>query len=150
MKKIKLERVAGSFINRYLNGEDIYVPISYDAKSGFFVLDYVQDIMGVNYSRDPREQINTDNCKNNVRNAFQFLDSDSFHEIRVGDCKKIKEYLKMFGIYENSCYKVEEKNPITPIYNAFYNEQRNELKNCRFIWKKEFVMKYVDPDQKET
>ena len=140
MKKIKLERVAGSFINRYLNGEDIYVPISYDAKSGFFVLDYVQDIMGVNYSRDPREQINTDNCKNNVRNAFQFLDSDSFHEFeqkQFVDCNKIKAYLKMFGIYENSHYKVEEE------------PKPNGLKKCHFQWNKEFTMKYVEPDEKE-
>ena len=142
MKKIKLERVAGSFINRYLNGEDIYMPISYNTKSGFFVLDYVQDIMGVTlgHSRDSRDIINTDNCKNNVRNAFQFLNSDSIHEFeqkQFVDCNKIKAYLKMFGIYENSHYNVEEE------------PKPNGLKKCRFQWNKEFTMKYVEPDEKE-
>ena len=80
-----------------------------------------------------------------VRNAFQFLDSDSFHEFeewQLEDCTKIKEYLKMFGICENSHYKVEEEP-----YG--YRNDGDGLKKCRFQWNKEFTMKYIDPDQKE-
>ena len=131
VKKIKLARVPGSFINRYLNGEDIYLPISYDTKSGIFVLDYVEDILDINHTMA------------NVRDVFQFLDSDSFHEVeerQFEDCKKIKGYLRRFGIYENSHYKVEEK-PEFNRYNGF-------LSKCRFQWNKEFTMKYVEPDQK--
>jgi len=106
VKKIKLARVPGSFINKYLNGEDIYLPISYDTKSGIFVLDYVEDILDIN------------NSMANVTAVFKFLDSDSFHEFeerQFEDCNKIKDYLKRFGIYENSHYKVEEK----PKYDGF-------------------------------
>ena len=135
VKKIKLARVPGSFINRYLNGEDIYLPISYDTKSGIFVLDYVEDIVVINNSMPMMA---------NVRDVFQFLDSDSFHEFKerqFEDCNKIKGYLRRFGIYENLHYKVEEE----PIYNDYDGRLK-----CRFQWNKEFTMKYVDPDQKEN
>ena len=132
VKKIKLARVPGSFINKYLNGEDIYLPISYDTKSGIFVLDYVEDILDIN------------NSMANVTAVFKFLDSDSFHEFeerQFEDCNKIKDYLKRFGIYENSHYKVEEK----PKYDGF----DGFLSKCRFQWNKKFTMKYVEPDQEE-
>ena len=114
-KKIKQARVPGSFINRYMNGEDIHLPISYDTKSGIFVLDI-------------------NNSMANVTNVFRFLDSDSFHEFeerQFEDCNKIKGYLRRFGIYENSHYKVEEK-PKYDGYNGF-------LSKCRFQWNKEFT-----------
>ena len=135
VKKIKLTRVPGSFITRYLNGEDIYLPISYDTKSGIFVLD----------SKPFDYNIADNNSIAKVRNVFQFLDSDSFHEFeerQFEDYNKIKGYLKRFGIYENLHYKVEEEPPK-------YNDYDGRLK-CRFQWNKEFTMKYVDPDQKEN
>ena len=134
VKTIKLKRVPESLIYRYLNGEDIYLPISCD-KSRNFVLDDFRfcDLFDVNW-KSLSSRI--------VWHAFRFLDSDSFHAIegrqfqdRKGivfdGINKIKEYLKMFGIYENAHYKVEEGTG---------------LKRFCLHWNKEFIMKYYDPD----
>ena len=136
VKKIKLRRVSESLICRYLNGEDIYLPMTYDDKSGTFYLDYVDDLIN-----------DTNLFRRIVVNAFQFLNSDSFHaseerqfEDRAGNkingIHQIKEYLKMFGIYEDNHYKVEEAPT-----------DWGSIKFC-FQWNEEFIMKYSDPDQK--
>ena len=36
-----------SLIHRYLNGEDIYLPMRYDDKRGNFVLDYVDYLINI-------------------------------------------------------------------------------------------------------
>ena len=129
VRKIKITRVSESLINRYLNGEDIYLPISYHQKSGSFVLDRV----------DALSKRTDQHCT--VKNAFQFLDSDSFHTIEtrpqnilVDKINEIKEYLKMFGIYENAHYKVEKATTFGK--GLTYNLQ----------WNEEFIMKYADTD----
>ena len=136
VKKITLRRVSESLISRYLNGEDIYLPMTYDDKAECFYLDYVDDLIN-----------DTKLFHRIVMNAFQFLNSDSFHaseeiqfEDRAGNkingIHQIKEYLKMFGIYEDKHYKVEEATI-----------DWSSIKFC-FRWNEEFIMKYSDPDQK--
>ena len=140
-RKIKLTRVPESLIYRYLNGEDIYLPMRYDDKQGNFVLDYVDNLIN-----DYQLFITI------FSHAFQFLDSDSFYASEESQFKdkagniidginQMKEYLKMFGIYENTHYKVEEATVGRGYpYPA-------AIKFC-FQWNEEFIMKYSDPDQK--
>ena len=108
VKKIKLTRVSKSLICRYLNGEDIYLPMTYDNMSGSFDLDYVDDLIN-----------DTNLFLRIVKTAFQFLNSDSFYASvetpfkdragnKINGINQIKEYLKMFGINENTHFKVEE------------------------------------------
>ena len=137
LKKIKLTRVSESLICRYLNGEDIYLPMTYNNKSGCFDLDYVHDLIN-----------DTDLFRRIAKNAFEFLNSDSFHaaeEIKFKDragniidgINQMKGYLKMFGIYENTHYKVEEA--------TVGRGPNSAIKFC-FQWNEEFIMKYSDPD----
>ena len=116
--------------------------MTYDNKSGSFDLDYVHDLIN-----------DTDLFRRIAKNAFEFLNSDSFHaaeEIKFKDragniidgINQMKGYLKMFGIYENTHYKVEEVTDIR-VGRGFIAK----VEFC-FQWKKEFKMKYADPDQK--
>ena len=121
LRKNKLQRVPQSLISRYFDGEDVYIPIAYDFKSGFFVFDdsAVCSKMDRNYV---------------AHNALEFLQSDResngyllFNEIKV--------LLRKLGIHEESHYKVEISS----------NHRRNEVKDYYvFIWNDEFVMKYAD------
>ena len=82
--------------------------MTYDNKSGSFDLDYVDDLIN-----------DTNLFLRIVKTAFQFLNSDSFYASvetpfkdragnKINGINQIKEYLKMFGIFENTHYKVEE------------------------------------------
>jgi hypothetical protein len=122
LRKNKVTRVRQSLIAKYFDGEDVYVPIAYDAKSGFFVFNEFAVC-----SNNP--QINN---KALVVNALDFLESDSsfnFHGRDVVD--KTKVLLRKLGIHEESHYKVES-----------ILEESEDI--SRFVWNDEFVMKYAD------
>ena len=117
-----MTRVRRSLIAKYFDGEDVYVPIAYDAKSGLFVFNEFAVC-----SNNP--QINN---KALVINALDFLESDSsfnFHGSNVID--KTKVLLRKLGIHEESHYKVES-----------ILEESEDI--FRFVWNDEFVMKYAD------
>ena len=122
LTKNKLTRVRQSLIAKYFDGEDVYVPIAYDAKSGFFVFNEFAVC-----SNNP--QINN---KALVVNALDFLESDSsFNFYGSNVVNKTKVLLRKLGIHEESHYKVER-----------YLEE-GEYIYC-LVWNEEFVMKYAD------
>ena len=127
LKKIKLTRVPESLICRYLNGEDLYLPMTCINNLGYFDMDYVDDLKN-----------DTNSFRRIVKNAFEFLNSDSFHAAeesqfrdrageKIDGINPMKEYLKMFGIYENTHYKVEE---------ATVGQGPSATIKFRFQWKK--------------
>ena len=123
LTKKKLTRVRQSLIAKYFDGEDVYVPIAYDAKSGFFVFNEFA-VCSIN------PQINN---KALVVNALEFLESDSsFNFYGSNIVIKTKLLLQTLGIHEESHYKVKR-----------VLEERREHIYC-FIWNEEFLMKYAN------
>ena len=116
LSKNKITRVPQSLISRYFDGENVYVPIRYDVKSGFFVFD--------EHERDKMEVVGY---------ALYFLESDS--NIIVHDfVNEIKGLLRKLGIKEESHYKH---------YKEFEDGEDSEGESY-FLWNDEFVMKYAD------
>ena len=123
LKKNKVTTVPQSLIAKYFDGEDVYVPIAYDAKSGFFVFNEFA-VCSIN------PQINN---KALVVNALEFLESDSsFNFYGSNIVIKTKLLLQTLGIHEESHYKVKR-----------VLEERREHIYC-FIWNEEFLMKYAN------
>ena len=42
IRKSKLTRVSDSLIAKFFNGDDLYLPIIYDEKSGYFVIEEIK------------------------------------------------------------------------------------------------------------
>ena len=127
-RKNKLTRVRQSLIAKFFDGEDVYVPIAYDVKSGLYVFD--EDAV---CSKNP--QINGIYV---VKCALEFLESDTysiFHGIDV--VTEIKVLLWKLGIHEVSHYKLEK---IAESENI--KEYKKDGYRCS--WNDEFIMEYAN------
>ena len=90
IRKSKLTRVSDSLIAKFFNGDDLYLPIIYDEKSGYFV---IEEIKG--FSMETQKLV------------FRFLDcTDEFNA--VAKCvPDIISILNLYGILENHHYTVD-------------------------------------------
>ena len=118
-RKNKITRVPQSLIAKYFDGEEVYVPITYDVISRFFIFDEAAC-----------SEIKT------IITALDFLESDGYKDVvnnninpEIDLVNDTKVLLRNLGIYNEFHYKVE--------WNPEYGRYR-------FIWNDEFVMKYAD------
>ena len=90
IRKSKLTRVSDSLIAKFFNGDDLYLPIIYDEKSGYFV---IEEIKG--FSMESQKLV------------FRFLDcTEEFNA--VAKCvPDIISILSLYGILEDHHYTVD-------------------------------------------
>ena len=122
-RKNKLTRVRKSLIAKFFDGEDVYVPIAYDVKSGLYVFDSNHSEIYV------------------IKMTLEFLESDTysiFHGINV--VTEIKVLLWKLGIQELAHYKLEKIAESEDINEYEYTKDDG----YRCSWNDEFIMEYAD------
>ena len=101
IRKSKLTRVSDSLIAKFFNGEDLYLPIIYDEKSSYFV---IEEIKG--FSMETQKFV------------FRFLDCTDVFDAVARCVPDIISILSLYGILENQHYTVDNNQSLK--WNADY------------------------------
>jgi hypothetical protein len=101
IRKSKLTRVSDSLIAKFFNGEDLYLPIIYDEKSSYFV---IEEIKG--FSMESQKLV------------YRFLDSTDVFDAVARCVPDIITILSLYGILENQHYTVDNNQHLK--WNADY------------------------------